>query len=382
MLCCADPKRAGRICTAMDRTFVPGPRGCKAKRGSSWTRRCLFWRSSQASRAETASRWQLAQQLMIGFLQSASSCASLLVGSTQLQFLIISRRCSIEFQPSSGLFQMLNLPQPEDWKVLRGGRVCLNWASVLRSLTRRMAMLRSRRRFSSSPSSQALQARPSRGELRATSYELRVSPEPKPWLSFGGGILYPDFSSYAWPESECPSEAPGSHVWSQVLAKMAEAQAQKSGTAIFGSAAPRAVVAVSPSHHSCFRFGRGAILVGEDRFLVLAGCGYLDLQDPARSFPLGHAVGMVTGSHQEADRAVLGLVREVQCVHDGVGHRSRRTASGWACDLRRLGLLRRVLCGFSRQVVSSGSDSCIPIHEWCQHKPFRDIGPTQSSACR
>eukprot|EP00913_Durusdinium_trenchii_P000149 g134.t1 len=30
-----------------------------------------------------------------------------------------------------------------------------------------------------------------------------------------GGILYPDFSSYAWPESECPSEPFGSHVWSE-----------------------------------------------------------------------------------------------------------------------------------------------------------------------
>lgn len=38
-----------------------------------------------------------------------------------------------------------------------------------------------------------------------------------------GGILYPDFSSYAWPESECPSEAPGSHVWSRAAAKIAKA---------------------------------------------------------------------------------------------------------------------------------------------------------------
>lgn len=28
-----------------------------------------------------------------------------------------------------------------------------------------------------------------------------------------GGILYPDFSSYAWPESECQSEIPGAHTW-------------------------------------------------------------------------------------------------------------------------------------------------------------------------
>ncbi|CAK0790013.1 unnamed protein product [Prorocentrum cordatum] len=28
-----------------------------------------------------------------------------------------------------------------------------------------------------------------------------------------GGILYPDFSSFAWPESECPTEPPGAHVW-------------------------------------------------------------------------------------------------------------------------------------------------------------------------
>eukprot|EP00435_Cladocopium_sp_Y103_P018064 s1799_g4.t1 len=33
-----------------------------------------------------------------------------------------------------------------------------------------------------------------------------------------GGILYPDFSSYAWPESECPSEAVGSHVWARAAA--------------------------------------------------------------------------------------------------------------------------------------------------------------------
>ncbi|CAL1166735.1 unnamed protein product, partial [Cladocopium goreaui] len=35
-----------------------------------------------------------------------------------------------------------------------------------------------------------------------------------------GGILYPDFSSYAWPESECPSEAVGSHVWARAAARI------------------------------------------------------------------------------------------------------------------------------------------------------------------
>ncbi|CAK9035759.1 unnamed protein product [Durusdinium trenchii] len=35
-----------------------------------------------------------------------------------------------------------------------------------------------------------------------------------------GGILYPDFSSYAWPESECPSEPFGSHVWSVAYSKL------------------------------------------------------------------------------------------------------------------------------------------------------------------
>lgn len=36
-----------------------------------------------------------------------------------------------------------------------------------------------------------------------------------------GGILYPDFSSFAWPESECPSERVGSHVWHEVVQNIA-----------------------------------------------------------------------------------------------------------------------------------------------------------------
>ncbi|CAE8612973.1 unnamed protein product [Polarella glacialis] len=46
-----------------------------------------------------------------------------------------------------------------------------------------------------------------------------------------GGILYPDFSSFAWPESECPSEKSGSHVWRRVAAdilKRAPSWSQKS----------------------------------------------------------------------------------------------------------------------------------------------------------
>ena len=76
-------------------------------------RRCLFRRSSRASRAEAASQWQPARNRV-----SASSCAC----STELQSVIILRRCSIEFQPNSGLFQMLNLQRPEDSKVLQEGR--------------------------------------------------------------------------------------------------------------------------------------------------------------------------------------------------------------------------------------------------------------------
>lgn len=35
-----------------------------------------------------------------------------------------------------------------------------------------------------------------------------------------GGILYPDFSSYAWPESECPDEPKGSHVWARAVKRI------------------------------------------------------------------------------------------------------------------------------------------------------------------
>jgi len=35
-----------------------------------------------------------------------------------------------------------------------------------------------------------------------------------------GGILYPDFSSFAWPESECPAEQLGAHVWHRVIASL------------------------------------------------------------------------------------------------------------------------------------------------------------------
>eukprot|EP00931_Biecheleriopsis_adriatica_P008550 TRINITY_DN109707_c0_g1_i1.p1 TRINITY_DN109707_c0_g1~~TRINITY_DN109707_c0_g1_i1.p1 ORF type:complete len:720 (-),score=124.06 TRINITY_DN109707_c0_g1_i1:100-1935(-) len=43
--------------------------------------------------------------------------------------------------------------------------------------------------------------------------------------SAAGGILYPDFSSFAWPESECPSERPGTHVWSRVAADIRSKEA-------------------------------------------------------------------------------------------------------------------------------------------------------------
>mmetsp|Transcript_39648 Transcript_39648/g.91523 ORF Transcript_39648/g.91523 Transcript_39648/m.91523 type:complete len:710 (+) Transcript_39648:72-2201(+) len=50
-----------------------------------------------------------------------------------------------------------------------------------------------------------------------------------------GGILYPDFSSFAWPESECPTEALGSHCWHQAVSNILSSAPswEEKDTAIF-----------------------------------------------------------------------------------------------------------------------------------------------------
>ena len=53
-----------------------------------------------------------------------------------------------------------------------------------------------------------------------------------------GGILYPDFSSYAWPESECPDEPKGSHVWARAVKRIDAAVpewSQKTDQLLLGS---------------------------------------------------------------------------------------------------------------------------------------------------
>ncbi|CAE7354610.1 POGLUT1 [Symbiodinium sp. KB8] len=122
-----------------------------------------------------------------------------------------------------------------------------------------------------------------------------------------GGILYPDFSSYAWPESECPSEAPGSHVWSQVLAKMAEVP--------------------SWSEKTDSLFWRGA----------------------------------ATSTYR---RQIVPFLASLE--------KSNVSMMEWVIGPEG-----------QRQVVSSGSDSCIPIHEWCQHKFLANLpGNTMALALK
>ncbi|CAE7268186.1 POGLUT1 [Symbiodinium natans] len=122
-----------------------------------------------------------------------------------------------------------------------------------------------------------------------------------------GGILYPDFSSYAWPESECPSEPAGAHVWSQVLAKMTE------------------VPLWSEKTDSLFWRGAATSTYRKQVVPFLA-------------------------SLEKANVSMMEWV---------IGPEGQR------------------------QVVSSGSASCVPIHEWCQHRFLANLpGNTMALALK